>query len=159
MKTVLALALLLGAFPASARRGADPLDAKFAAVDEQLESGNYAKARETLDGLLIELKADDPRLVRYHERSGASWLQEDDVHKALVYFTTALKEAQRLKVVDDSAAKAYTGMGVCLRRQGKDKYALRFFRKAIALPLDEGTRIFVEDQIREIQGAPPVPVS
>ena len=96
-------------------------------------------------------------MVRYHERTGAAWLREGKVPEARASFTAALKATQRLKVTDDSAAKAYTGLGLCLRREGNDKYALKFFKKALGFRLDEGTKMFAEDQIREIEGAPPVP--
>jgi tetratricopeptide (TPR) repeat protein len=156
MRTVLALAILLLAFPASARR-ADPLDAGFKKIDQMIENGDYAKARVALDDVLAELKPEDPRLVRYHERTGAAWLREGNIPVARTSFTSALKAAQRLKVSDDSVAKAYAGMGLCLRRENNDSYALKFFKKALAIKLDEGTRMFVDDQIREIEGSPPVP--
>ncbi|MDD5303608.1 MAG: hypothetical protein PHS14_10920 [Elusimicrobia bacterium] len=156
MRTVLALFLLVLAFPAAARR-ADPIEDGFKKADQMIEKGDYAKARETLDDVLAELKTEDSRLVRYHERTGAAWLREDRIPEARSSFTAALKAAQRLKVADDAVAKAYAGMGLCLRRESNDKYALKFFKKALALRLDEGTRMFVEDQIREIEGAPPVP--
>ena len=60
-------------------------------------------------------------------------------------------------MVDDSGARAYTGMGLCLRREKRDAYALRFFKKALEFKLDEGTKMFAEDQIREIEGRKPVP--
>ncbi|MEK7233447.1 MAG: hypothetical protein AAB268_06510 [Elusimicrobiota bacterium] len=154
MRTVLALVLL--AFPAAARR-ADPIADSFKRIDQIVEKGEYAKARDALADVLAELKPEDPRLVRYHERTGAVWLREGKIPEARFSFILALKAAQRLKVNDDSVAKAYAGMGLCLRRGNNDGYALRFFKKALASPLDDGTRMFVEDQIREIEGAPPVP--
>lgn len=156
MKPALALSLLLLALPASART-ADPIEEGFKKAEAMIESGDYAKARDALDEALAGLKVNDPRMVRYHERTGASWLGEDKVPEARVSFTAALKAVQRLKVVSDSGAKAYTGMGLCLRRENNDKYALKFFKKALELRLDEGTRMFAEDQIREIEGKPPVP--
>ena len=156
MKIVLAASLLLAAFPAAAAR-VDPVAESFKKIDVMIETGEYVKARDALDEVLAGLKSDDPRLVRYHERTGASWLREGKVPEARASFTEALKAAQRLKVVSDSGAKAYTGMGLCLRRENNDKYALRFFKKALAFRLDEGTKMFAEDQIREIEGAPPMP--
>ncbi|MCR4294932.1 MAG: hypothetical protein NUW21_05315, partial [Elusimicrobia bacterium] len=107
--------------------------------------------------LQAELKADDPRQVRYHERTGAAWLREGDIPQARAAFTAALRAAQRLKAAADSVGKAYAGMGLCLRGERNDRYALKFFRKAQGHELDEGTRMFVDDQIREIEGAPPLP--
>jgi tetratricopeptide (TPR) repeat protein len=156
MRTVLVLALLLSAFPAAARR-ADAIDGSFKKIDQMVEKGEYVKARAALDDVLSELNPEDPRLVRYHERTGAAWLREGNIPEARTAFTSALKAAQRLKVSDDSVAKAYAGMGLCLRRENNDSYALKFFKKALAIKLDEGTRMFVEDQIREIEGSPPVP--
>ena len=156
MRIVLALSCLLLAFPAGARK-ADQVESGFKKADELIEKGDYAKARDALDEVRAELKAEDPRLARYHERTGAAWLREDRLGEARSSFTAALKAAQRLRVVDDSAAKAYAGMGLCLRRENNDKYALKFFKKALGFNLDQGTRMFVEDQIREIEGAPPVP--
>lgn len=156
MRTVLVLALLLSAFPAAARR-TDSIDGSFKKVDQMIENGEYAKARQTLDDALAELKPEDMRLVRYYERTGAAWLREGNIPEARTSFASALKAAQRLKIRDDSVAKAYAGMGLCLRRENNDGYALKFFKKALAIKLDEGTRMFVEDQIREIEGAPPLP--
>ena len=156
MRTAAVLSLLLLALPAAARRP-DPVEERFKAADELIEKGDYAKAREQLDLALPAFKDEDPRLVRYHERTGASWLREDKVREARASFTAALKATQRLKVTDDSGAKAFTGMGLCLRRENNDKYALKFFKKALAFRLDEGTKMFVDDQIREIEGAPPLP--
>lgn len=155
MKILLALILLLPA-PASAGR-ADPVENGFKRADGLLEKSLAAEARVELDELLPELGPEDGRLVRYHERTGAAWLREGRIPDARDSFTAALKAAQRLKVSGDAVAKSYAGLGLCLRREGNDKYALKFFKKARALKLDEGTRMFVEDQIREIEGAPPLP--
>lgn len=155
MKTVLALALLLLALPASARK--DPIEEGFKKAEALIVKGEFTKARDALDEVLADLKADDARMVRYHERTGAAWLGEGKIREARSSFTAALKATQRLRVTDDSGAKAYTGMGLCLRRENNDKYALKFFKKALAFQLDEGTKMFAEDQIREIEGDPPVP--
>ena len=157
MRTALALSLLLAAFPAAARKAEDPIEDGFKKADEMIEKGDYIKARHTLDDVLSNLKTEDPRMVRYHERTGAAWLREGLVPEARSSFTAALKAAQRLRVSDDSTAKAYAGMGLCLRRENNDKYALKFFKKALDMRLDDGTKMFVEDQIREIEGSPPVP--
>jgi len=156
MRTVLALCLLLAPFRAAAARH-DPADESFKKIDAMIEAGEYVKARDALDEVLAALKTEDPRLVRYHERTGASWLREGKIPQARASFTAALKAALRLKVASDSQGKAYTGMGLCLRRENNDGYALRFFKKALGIQVDEGTRMFAEDQIREIEGAPPVP--
>lgn len=156
MRTILALALLLLAFPAAARR-ADPVEDGFNKVDELIEKGDYSKARGALDAVLSDLKTEDPRLVRYHERTGAAWLREGRIPEARASFTAALKAAQRLKVADDTAARAYAGMGLCLRRENNEMYALKFFKKALAFRLDDGTKMFVVDQIRELEGEPSVP--
>lgn len=159
MKTILALSLILLGIPAAAAaRRADPIDGSFAKIDQLIEKGDYTKARGALDDLLAEFQPDEPRLVRYHERMGAAWLREGRIAEARGSFTGALKAAQRLKVFDESVGKAYAGLGLCLRREGNDKYALKFFKKALAAKLDEGTRMFVEDEIREIEGRRPLPV-
>lgn len=152
-RPLLLAALLLLPLAASARR--DPIEERFKKADELIEKGEYAKSRDELDAILAELKTDDQRMVRYHERTGASWLREGKVKEARASFTAALKATQRLKVSGDSGAKAYTGMGLCLRRENNDKYALKFFKKALQFKLDEGTRMFAEDQIAEIEGRPP----
>lgn len=152
MKNILALLMLMTALPASAARK-DPIEEGFLKADAFIESGNYAKARSALDGALAELRIEDPRMVRYHERTGASWLREGKVKEARASFTAALKATQRLKVTDDSGAKAHVGLGLCLRREKNDRYALRFFKRALGFELDEGTRLFAEDQIREIEAA------
>jgi tetratricopeptide (TPR) repeat protein len=157
MKLVLALALFALSPAAHARKAADPIEKKFTKVDALIEKGEYAQSRDLLDEILTELKTEDQRMVRYHERTGAAWLREGKVREARASFTAALKAAQRLKVTGDSGAKAYTGMGLCLRRENNDKYALKFFKKALTFNLDEGTKMFADDQIREIEGAPPIP--
>lgn len=155
MRHLLAAGLLLLALPAAARK--DPVEEGFKKADRLIEKGEYTEARATLDELLAGMKAEDPMLVRYHERTGAAWLREGKVKEARASFTAALKATQRLRVTGDWGAKAYTGMGLVLRRENNDKYALKFFKKALAFDLDEGTKMFAEDQIREIEGSPPVP--
>ena len=49
------------------------------------------------------------------------------------------------------------GLGLCLRREGNDAYALKLFKKALTADIDEGTQMFAEDQIRELEGATPLP--
>ena len=133
------------------------MEESFKEVDASIGKGEFSKAREKLDVILAGLKIDDQRMVRYHERTGAAWLGEGKLQEARASFTAALKATQRLQVTGDSGAKAYTGMGLCLRRLNNDKYALRFFKKALTFKLDEGTKMFAEDQIREIEGRPPEP--
>lgn len=154
MKSSTALVLLLAALPAAARL--DPIEAGFQKAERFIEAGRYSQARDALDDALGDLPPEDARLVRYHERTGAAWLREGRIPEARTSFTSAVKAAQRLKVSDESLAKAYAGLGLCLRRENNDAYALKFFKKARSGKLDEGTRMFVEDQIREIEGAPPL---
>ena len=157
MRKVLALAaFLLLALPGAARR-ADPLEERFKAADVLIEKGDYAGARDELLTARTEFKDDDERFILYHERTGASWLREGRVKEDRRAFTAALLEAKRLGVADQSVARAYAGLGLCLRRENKDQLALRFFKKALGERPDEGTWMFVEDQIREIEGAPPLP--
>lgn len=157
MKATIAFVLLLSLPAASAaRNGSGTIEKDFATVDSLLEKGSYTAALKILYGLLADIPADDQRVARVHERTGAVRLREGKVREARAAFTAALKAAQRLGA-DDSAAKAYTGMGLCLRRENNDAYALKFFKRALKLDLDEGTRVFVDDQIREIEGDPPVP--
>lgn len=150
-----AFAVLLLASNAGAWGRSDPIEERFKKANALIEKGRFAEARTELDDALGEMPKEDPRLVRYHERTGAAWLQEGKVKEARASFTAALKATQRLSVKDDSGAKAFTGMGLVLRKEGNDKYALRFFKKALGFKLDEGTRMFAEDQIREIEGEPP----
>lgn len=158
MRTVLCLVISLMSFPVAAGAvRADPVENAFTRVERLIEKGDYARAREELDELQAELEAEDPRQVRYHERTGAAWLRQGDIPQARAAFTAALKAAQRLKVSGDIVGKAYAGMGLCLRGESNDRYALKFFRKALGHKLDEGTRMFVDDQIREIEGSPPLP--
>ena len=160
MRSVLSLALLFLALPgaaSAARRAADPVEEGFKSADQMIEVGEYVRARDALDDVLGMLKADDRRQVRYHERTGASWLRAGKVPEARASFTSAIKAAQRLKVADEHVGKAFAGLGLCLRRESNARYALKFFRKALEQKLDEGTRMFVDDQIREIEGAPPLP--
>lgn len=145
------LSLLL--LPPGAARAADPVETNFKAADVLLDKGEYAQARASLDEALAGLKTEDPRLVRYHERTGAAWLREGKTVEAHASFAAALKATQRLKVAGDPGAKAYAGMGLCLRREKRDTYALRFFQKALTFKLDESTRMLAKDQIREIEGA------
>ncbi len=157
MKTSFTLAFLLFALPAAAaRKGSTAIDKEFAKADALLEKGSYTAALQILYGLIAEIPADDARVARVHERTGAVRLREGKVREAKAAFAAAIKAAQRLGA-DDSSAKAFTGMGLCLRRESNDAYALKFFKRALTSDLDEGTRMFVEDQIREIEGDPPVP--
>lgn len=156
VKALLSVVLLaVAALPAAARFG-DPVEEGFKKADALIVKEDYLKARSALDEVLDALPPEDPRLVRYHERTGAAWLREGRMAEAKTSFTAAVKAAQRLKVADESVAKAYAALGLCLRREGNDKYALKFLKKARAGRLDDGTRMFVEDQIREIEGSPPL---
>ncbi|OGR94663.1 MAG: hypothetical protein A2V88_00595 [Elusimicrobia bacterium RBG_16_66_12] len=157
MRKTLALAALLGLSASAAARPADRIEDGFGKADELISRGKFSQARAELDALLVDLRDKDARMVRYHERKGAAWLGEGLVKEARTAFTSALKAVQRLKVTSDDGGRAYTGMGLCLRREGNDAYALKFFKKALSFDLDEGTRMFAEDQIREIEGSPPQP--
>lgn len=154
---VLCLLALSGTASAAAARRGDPVESSFRSADQLIEVGDFDRARDALEDLMASLKSDDPRHVRAHERTGAAWLREGRIPEARSSFTAALKAAQRLKVTGDIVGKAYAGMGLCLRGESNDRYALKFFRKALEHKLDEGTRMFVDDQIREIEGAPPLP--
>ncbi|PIR18519.1 MAG: hypothetical protein COV48_07065 [Elusimicrobia bacterium CG11_big_fil_rev_8_21_14_0_20_64_6] len=157
MKIALALSLLLPVFSGAARAASAAADVKFQKVESLIEMGEYEGARAELESMCSALKKDDPRQVRCFERSGALWLREDMIAEAQVAFTQALETAHRLIIEDEHVGKAYVGMGLCLRRGKNDKYAHRFFKKAFTYHLDAGTRMFVEDQIREIEGKPPIP--
>ncbi len=157
MKTALALVILLiSSAGAATRKSPDSADRAFEKAESLLEKGFYPAALSALNGAYADLSPGDQRLAKFHERTGAVKLREGKVREARAAFTAALKVARRLGA-GESAAKAYTGMGLCLRREKNDAYALRFFKKALAGKLDEGTRMFVEDQIREIEGDPPLP--
>lgn len=157
MRRTLTLAVLLVlSAPAVARPG-DRIEDGFQKADELISKGEFSQARAELGAALVELKDTDARLVRYHERTGAAWLGEGRIKEARASFTAALKAAKRLKVAGGAGARAYVGMGLCLRRAGNDAYALKFFQKALTFDLDEGTRMFAEDQIREIEGSSPQP--
>ena len=124
-------ALLLLVSPAAARRD-DPLEKHFKEADALIERAAYAQAREELLTARAEFKTDDARLVRYHERIGAIWLREGKVKEARGAFLAALQEARRLGLSGLPVARADAGLGLCLRREKKDQYALRFFKKALA---------------------------
>lgn len=157
MKSALWLVILLLPLPSEASRRSAAVEKEFTRVERLIEEGDYVGARDVLDELQVGLAADDPRQVRYYERTGAAWLREGDIPQARAAFISALKAAQRLKVSGDVVGRAYAGMGLCLRGENNDRYALRFFRRALGQKLDEGTRMFVDDQIRELEGAPPLP--
>lgn len=155
MKSALVISLILLGLAGVARAATDPIAKSFAKVDALIERGDYAKAVDALEEIRDALPPENPLLLRYHERIGAVRLREGAIPSARGAFTEVIKASQRLKIADDSVAKAYAGLGLCLRREGNDKYALKFFNKALALQLDEGTRMFVEDQIRELEGRRP----
>jgi len=152
---LLPLLLSFSLSAAAASRDLDPIERAFTRVDTMIDNAEYSRARVELDEAQALLDSSDPRVVRFHERTGAIRLREGVIDEARASFTSALKAAQRLKVSDENVAKSYAGLGLCLRREKKDKYALKFFKKALGLKLDEGTRMFVEDQISEIEGRRP----
>ncbi|MEK7388645.1 MAG: tetratricopeptide repeat protein [Elusimicrobiota bacterium] len=155
MRLALAAAAVLLLSSVLAARRVDPAEERFKAADALMDKGDYAAAREELLTARVDFKTGDARFVRYHERNGASWLREGKIKEARAAFTIAIRHAQRLAISDVSLARALTGMGLCLRREGKDQLALRFFHKALSARPDEGTRMFLEDQIQELKAAPP----
>lgn len=128
----------------------DATELRFDKADAFLAKGEHAKARSELAGLA--LADDDPRRVRRWEREGAVLLREGKVGEARGAFTRALKEVGRLKAAGPDVGRAYAGMGLCLLRQEKKELALRFFRRGLDFDPDEGTKLFLEEKVAELEG-------
>lgn len=145
----LVLLLLLALPGAAAAR--DAAEARFEKADALLEKGQYDKARAELAALT--LAEDDPRRVRRWEREGAVLLRQDKPAEARGHFTRALKTAGKLEAKGPDVGRAYAGMGLCLLRQGKRGLALRFFKRGLDFDPDEGTKLFLEEQVAELEAA------
>lgn len=159
MRAALALSFLL-AHPALAQRP-DRVGPALAKADELIEKGDYEGAQQALRAAEQGMAFNDPRRIRVHERRGAIFVRRDKLADAREAFTFAIKGASALdsKDVDkDVLARAYAGMGLCLLKQGNKTYALRFFKKGLELEPDEGTEVFLEDQIAELEGRKPKPL-
>lgn len=142
------LLLILLALPGAAAVR-DAADARFEKADALLEKGQYAKARAELAAVVMT--PDDPRQVRRWEREGAVLLREDKPAEARGLFTKALKAAGKLEAKGTDVGRAYAGMGLCLLRQDKKELALRFFKRGLDFEPDEGTRLFLEEQVQELE--------
>lgn len=130
----------------------DAADARFEKADAHLEKGRYAPARAELAA--VKLDADDPRQVRRWEREGALLLREGKPAEARAAFTKALKAAGRLESKGADVGRAYAGMGLVLLKQEKPELAGRFFRRGLDFEPDEGTRLFLEEQVAELEKTP-----
>ena len=158
MRRTFALAAFFTMLASFVAGAGDRIDGALKKADELISKAEFSRARAELDSIVEVITGDDARIVRWHEREGAAWLGEGKVEEARASFLEALQVAKRLKAAaGNDAAHAYTGLGVCLRREGNDAFALKFFKKALTADIDEGTRMFAEDQIRELEGAPPLP--
>ncbi|MDX6771140.1 MAG: tetratricopeptide repeat protein [Elusimicrobiota bacterium] len=146
-----ALLLLLPFCAPSAASVRDAAAARFEKADAHLEKGRYEQARAELAA--VKLAPDDPRQVRRWEREGAVRLREGKIAEARAAFTQALKAAGRLEVKGPDAGRAYAGMGLVLLRQEKPGLAARFFKRGLDFEPDEGTRLFLEEQIAELEAA------
>ena len=159
--TGLTVSLLLGA-PAGAMTRvavkADAAEARLRAADAALEKADYERARDELAAAEYEMGPKDPRIVRVYERRGAAYLREARVKEARAAFTRAIAAASVRKADDPAVSRAYAGMGLCLLKQDNKKFALRFFKRGLAFAPDEGTRMFLEDHIRELEGGRPEPL-
>ena len=153
----LGLSLVL---PSSAQPSAAPdaVEIRLREVEASLEKGDYEHARDELAAAEREIGPKDPRIVRVHERRGASYLREDRFKEARDAFTRAIQAAGVLKLSDPVLARAYAGMGLCLLKQGNKAYALKFFKRGLGAKPDEGTLMFLEDQVRELEGGAPEPL-
>lgn len=149
MRLVLVAALLVAAV--SSRAQVDAAEDHFSRADQRLAAGDYPAALSALDLAEKALPARDPRRMRLWERRGAVRLQEGRLQDARDAFTSALRLGQVRGADSKTTARAYAGMGLCLRRQGRRDFALRFYKKALTGSPDEGTKMFLEDQIREIE--------
>ena len=150
------------ALPASARdrvpAKSDGAASRLRAAEEFLEKGDYERAREELGAAEYEMGPTDTRVVRVYERRGATYLREERLKEARDSFTRAIQAAGVRKVSDPAVAGAYAGMGLCLLKQGNKEYALKFFKRGLGAQPDEGTRMFLEDQVRELEGGAPEPL-
>lgn len=157
----LTVSLLLGA-PAGALTPvavkADAVEARLRAADEALEKADYERSRDELAAAEYEMGPKDPRIVRVYERRGAAYLREARVKEAQDAFTRAIAAASARKADGPAVSRAYAGMGLCLLKQDNKEFALRFFKRGLAFAPDEGTRMFLEDHIRELEGGQPEPL-
>jgi len=158
---LLTLALALGSSASAltpVSDASDAAEARLRAADEFLEKGDYERTRDELGAAEYAMGAKDPRMVRVYERRGASYLREERIKEARDNFTRAIQAAGARGVSGQVVARAYAGMGLCLLKQDNKPYALKFFKKGLSQDPDEGTRLFMEDQIRELEGTPPEPL-
>jgi Tfp pilus assembly protein PilF len=129
----------------------DPAETRFEKADSLLQKERYAQARAELAA--VKLPDDDPRQVRRWEREGAVLLREGKPSEARAAFTKALKAAGRLESKGADVGRAYAGMGLVLLKQEKPELAKRFFKRGLDFEPDEGTRLFLEEQVAELEKA------
>ncbi|HAZ06937.1 MAG TPA: hypothetical protein DCZ01_00105 [Elusimicrobia bacterium] len=155
------VSLLLGA-PAGALTRvsvkADAVEARLRAADAALDKADYERARDELAAAEYEMDSKDPRIVRVYERRGAAYLREGRIKEARDAFTRAIASASTRKADGPAVSRAYAGMGLCLLKQDNKEFALKFFKRGLAFAPDEGTRMFLEDHIRELEGGEPEPL-
>ena len=87
---------------------------------------------------------DDLRQIRYNEKTGMASLKAGDAAAAKISFSQAIRLAVSAGVKDTVVADAYAGMGLCLAKEGKPDYAVKFLNKALEAGPTPQTRVLVE---------------
>ncbi len=128
-------------------------EAHFALAEEHRKAGYYLLAKKELQLGADMLNENDQRMVYYYEEMGyIAWLKKD-VPQAHEYYSDGLKLAMSLGLNEPVVADAYTGLGMCLLREGNPAYAKQVFEKALEAHPREKTRRYVERELETLRGA------
>jgi len=137
--------------PAISKEEEKTPEAHFALAEEHRKSGYYALAKKELKLGADMLGPNDQRLVFYYEEMGyIAWLKKD-VAEAKDEFNEGLRLAMSLGLNEPVVADTYTGLAMCLEKEGDVGYAVNMFRKALEAQPSEKTRRFVERRLEKLQ--------
>lgn len=125
-----------------ARSGSDTVDLLMSRAQEALKAGETALSIEILDRLI----AIEPDWAEgWNQRANAFFVLQDPIRSLLDIGETLKREPRHFG--------ALGGLGIILRQQGNDKFALQAYRRALTLyPQMDGVKEQVESLSRDIDG-------
>lgn len=137
---------------AAAQEAALPgtIEGHFNRADRFLDERNHAEALLELQEAARRLDPNDPRMVRFHERTGGVYLSSNDLPAAKEAYTKAIKLAKDIRLDDEIVAEVYVGMALCLAKEDNRAYAVKFLKKALDQHPSDDVRKLAEEHIRRL---------
>jgi len=140
--------------PAEVEKADDAaIDDDFMRADGFLDEGLPDQAREAAEEARALMPPGDPRMVRYFDVLGHIAWSTRDAAAAEKNFRAAVDAVQASGLMDEYAAYAYTGLGLC-RLEDKDKAgAAKDFEVALHAMPTERNRELIEKELQGLNGA------